>query len=207
MTPDSNQTRELLDQVRQGDRQALQQLLVRHQADVHAFVRAWLDPRVRPRVAPSDVVQETQLEVVRRMGDYLRREPMPFRLWVRRTAYECLMKEHRDHRQARKRSVDREVPLPTQSSLLLVRPLLARGPAPDQEAAAREFAARVSQAVAQLDEADREILLLRHVHDLSHEETAGVLDIEAAAARKRYGRALLRLRKVLADQGLLKSSS
>jgi hypothetical protein len=36
---------------------------------------------------------------------------------------------------------------------------------------------------------------------------ACVLGIESAAARRRYGRALLRLRKVLAEQGLLESSS
>jgi RNA polymerase sigma-70 factor (ECF subfamily) len=207
MKPDSDQTRDLLDQVRQGDRQALEQLLERHQANVHAFVKAWLDPRVRPRVAPSDVVQETQMEIVRRMDDYLRREPMPYRPWVLRTAYECLMNELRKHRQAGKRSVEREVPLPARSSLLLVQPLLARGPSPDQELADREFAARVSQAVGQLDEADREILLLRHVQDLPYEEAACVLDIQPAAARKRYGRALLRLRKVLAEQGLLETSS
>jgi RNA polymerase sigma-70 factor (ECF subfamily) len=207
MTPDSDQTRGLLDLVRQGDRQALEQLVVRYQADVHAYVDARLDPRVRVRESASDVVQKTMMEVVRRMDDYLRREPMPFHLWVRHTAYERLQKVHRDHRQAEIRSVHREQFLPPRSSLMLARPLLARGPGPDEQLAAKDFAERVSQAVAQLDEADREILLLRHVDDMPYEDIARVLGIEPAAARKRYGRALLRLRKVLAEQGLLRSSS
>jgi RNA polymerase sigma-70 factor (ECF subfamily) len=207
MTPDSDRTRGLLELAGQGDRQALQDLLAHYQPEVYAYVEARLDPRVRRRVAPSDVVQETQLEVVRRLPDYLRRRPMPFHLWVRRTAYERLMKFHRDHRQAECRSVRLERHLPARSSLLLVRPLLAPGPAPDEDLAAREFADRVSQAVARLDDDDREILLLRHVDELPYEEVGCLLGVEPAAARKRYGRALLRLRKVLADQGLLESPS
>jgi RNA polymerase sigma-70 factor (ECF subfamily) len=206
MRPDSEQTRGLVDLVRRGDKQALAQLLVRYRPEVHAYVDARLDPRVRARESASDVVQMTLTEVARRMDDYLRREPMPFHVWVRRTAHDRLDKAHRFHRQ-KKRSVDREEYLPRHSSLRLARPLLAPGPGPDAEVAGREFARQVSQAVARLGEADQEILLLRHVDDLPFDEIAGVLGIEPAAARRRYGRALLRLRKVLAEQGLLGSSS
>jgi RNA polymerase sigma-70 factor (ECF subfamily) len=207
MTPDSDQTRELLDLVRRGDRQALEWLLARYQPDLLAFVEARLDPRVRARVGPADVVQATLVEVVRRMDDYPRREPMPFRLWVRRTAYERLLQVHRDHRQAFGRSTFREEYLPDRSSLLLTWPLVGRGPAPDGEAATRECAGRVRRAVARLGEEDREILLLRHVEDLPYDEVGCLLDIDPAAARKRYGRALLRLRQILIDQGLLECSS
>lgn len=67
----------------------------------------------------------------------------------------------------------------------------------------RELADRVSRAVARLADNDREILLLRHAEDLPFEEIACLLDIEPAAARKRFGRALIRLQKVLRDEGLL----
>jgi RNA polymerase sigma-70 factor (ECF subfamily) len=202
---DSAETCGLLEQVQQGDSEAVQRLLARYRPDLRAFVAARLDPKVRARVDPSDVVQETQLEVVRRMHDYLDRRPMPFHLWVRKLAYERLLNARRDHREAGRRSVDREVDLPEQSSLLLARPLLAGGPSPSRLLAARELADRIGQAVAQLAEADREILLLRHVEELSYAEVAQLLDIEPATARKRYGRALLRLRKVLSDHGLLES--
>jgi DNA-directed RNA polymerase specialized sigma24 family protein len=56
-------------------------------------------------------------------------------------------------------------------------------------------------------EADREILLMRHMEELPYAEIACLLDIEADAARKRYGRALLRLRKVLKEHGLLESTA
>jgi RNA polymerase sigma-70 factor (ECF subfamily) len=153
------------------------------------------------------VVQEVQLEVAERMDDFLDRSPMPFHLWVRKTAYERLLKVQRDHRQRARRSVDREVALPDHSSLLLAKPLLAGGPSPSQQLAAREFADRVGQAVTELPEADREVLLMRHLEGLDYAEIACLLEVSAEAARQRYGRALLRLRKVLKDHGLLESHS
>src|SRR5262249_41138649 len=78
MIPDSHNTRALLDRFDQGDKRALSQLLVRYRADMHAIIEARLDPRVRGRVDPSDVVQQAQMEVVRRIDDFLKRRPMPF---------------------------------------------------------------------------------------------------------------------------------
>ena len=62
---------------------------------------------------------------------------------------------------------------------------------------------RVGNAVAQLGDADREVLLMRHAEELPYEEIACLLEIEPAAARKRYGRALLRLQNILTEHGLL----
>jgi RNA polymerase sigma-70 factor (ECF subfamily) len=200
---DSAQTQHLLQEISRGDHQALEQLLERHRPKLHAFIEARLDPKLRARLDPSDVVQEAQMEVVRRMDDFLRRRPMPFHLWARKTAYQRLLNLRRDHRQRARRSVDREVGFPDRSSLLLARPFLSRGPSPSQRLAAREFADRVARAVAQLAETDREILLMRHAEELPYEEIACLLEIEPAAARKRYGRALIRLQKVLSEHGLL----
>jgi RNA polymerase sigma-70 factor (ECF subfamily) len=178
------------------------QLLVRYRPDLQSFVDFHLDPPLRALVDPSDVVQEAQLEVVRRIDDFLARRPMPFHLWLRKTAYQRLLNLRRDHRRAR-RSVEREEPWPARSSLLVARPLVPGGPSPSQHAQARERAERVGRAVAALAEDDREVLLMRHAQELPYEEIACLLDIQPAAARKRYGRALIRLQKVLADHGLL----
>jgi RNA polymerase sigma-70 factor (ECF subfamily) len=203
MKTDSAQTLHLLEEIAQGNRRALEQLLERHRPKLHAFIEARLDAKLRARVDPSDVVQEAQLAMAQRMDDFLSRRPMPFHLWARKTAYERLLNLRRDHRQRARRSVDREVALPDRSSLLLARPLLAGGSSPSQQLAARELADRVARAVAKLTDTDREILLMRHAEELPYEEIACLLQIEAAAARKRYGRALIRLQKVLSDHGLL----
>jgi RNA polymerase sigma-70 factor (ECF subfamily) len=199
--PDSAETRDLLDRYGRGDRKALDELLRRYREPMHCLVDMHLDPRVRQRVSASDVVQDAQMDVARRIDDYLQRRPMPFHLWVRKTAYERLIDVHRRERRGI-RDVDREEAVPDRSSLALARSFVARGPSPSQEAQARELADRVAEAVAGLSEADRAVLLMRHVEDLPYEEIACLLDIEEATARKRYGRALLHLQQALAERGL-----
>lgn len=201
--PDSAQTSAWLEKLGRGDKSALGRLLAHHRDRVRAFVEVRLDDRIRARLDPSDVVQETQLEVIRRMDDYLRRRPMPFHLWVRKTAYQRLLDLRRDHRTRQRRSVDREVAFPQDSSLSLARPVLGRSSSPSSKLQARENADRIARSVAQLPDADREILLMRHVEALPYEEIACLLAIEPPAARKRYGRALIRLQKVLTENGVL----
>jgi RNA polymerase sigma-70 factor (ECF subfamily) len=205
VTPDSAETQRLLRRIHGGDRQAFEKLFARHRPYLRQIVDLRLDPKVRARVDPSDVVQETHLEAFRRLPDYLERRPMPFRLWLRKTAYERLLMLQRHHLQAQRRAVDREVALPDRSSVQLFRQLLAPGSTPSQQLARAELARRVRQAVAQLAEIDREILLMRNLEGLSNHEVAQVLEIEPAAASQRYGRALLRLRKFLLAGGFSES--
>ena len=203
--PDSAETQQLLQQARAGDGQAAERLFARHRPYLRQFVDLRLDPALRPRVDPSDVVQEAQLEALRRLEDYLRQPPLPFRLWLRQLAYDRLRMLRRYHAQSARRAVSREVALPDRSSLLLAQHLLGSGPTPCQQLCQEELARRVRQAVAQLPEVDREILLMRTFEELSFHEVAYLLQIDPATARKRHGRALLRLHKLLSEGGLTES--
>jgi RNA polymerase sigma-70 factor (ECF subfamily) len=201
--PDSTQTRALLERIGRDDRRALDELLDRHRGELRDFIDYHLDPRLRARLDPSDVVQETQAELARRMDDFLAGRPMPFRLWLRKKAYERLLNLRRDHVTRERRSVRREVAWPDRSSLLLARPLLAGGPSPSQQLEAKDLAERLGRAVARLADADRAVLLMRHADDLPFDEIACLLGIEPAAARKRFGRALIRLQKLLVEENVL----
>jgi RNA polymerase sigma-70 factor (ECF subfamily) len=201
--PDSDDTERLLQEAQAGDEQAFQDLFARHRAYLHQVVALRLDPRVRPRIDPSDVVQEAQFDAFQRIGDFLERRPMAFRLWLRKTTYERLLMLQRYHRRAARRSVDREVGLPDGSAFALVQQLLAGGSTPSKHLERAETARRVREVLAQLSETDREILLMRNLEALSNQEVAEVLQIEPVAASQRYGRALLRLRKLLLASGLL----
>src|SRR5580765_6066334 len=119
--PDSDDTSGLLERVRAGDRQALDSLLQRHRSALRAFIDFHLDPRLRKRFDPSDVVQETQLDVLRQIDGFLERRPMPFHIWVRKTAYQRLIRLRRDHVTTGRRSVEREAAWPDRSSLVLAR--------------------------------------------------------------------------------------
>ena len=201
--PDPDETGRLLNQVMAGDRQALDRLLALHRGFIRRAVEFRLDPRVRARLDASDVVQEAQLEAAQRIGDYLQRRPMPFHVWLEKTAFETLLRLRRQHVEAACRSVENEVPLPGRSSVQLAH-LLLGGPAPSQNLRDQELAHQLRQAMAGLSEEDREVLLLRGFEGLTNEEAGLILGIEPAAVSKRYTRALLRLRKrmgVVASQG------
>ena len=194
---DSAETQRLLEQARAGTAGAVDRLLERHRAYLCRFVGLRLGPQLRARVDPSDVVQEAQMEAVRRLDGYLRDAPLPFRLWLRRIAQDRLLMLRRRHRGAGRRAVTREAAMPDESSLAFARQLLASTTSPSARLAANELAQRVRDAVAQLAEADREIVLLRNFEGLSNQEVAQLLEIQPATASQRYGRALLRLRKLL----------
>lgn len=202
--PDSSATKRLLRQVAAGERGAFDGLFDRHRRWLRRFIELRVDRRLRSRLDPSDVVQETQLQAFRQLDDYLQRRPMPFRLWLQKTAYERLNKARRRHLGAARRSVIREMHLPDRSSRLLAQQILGDAE-PDSRLLRQEAVRRVNDAIARLGDIDREILMMRSFERLSYDELACILEIEPAAARKRYGRALLRLRKALDDRDLLEN--
>jgi RNA polymerase sigma-70 factor (ECF subfamily) len=204
-TPDSEETNRLLQQIGRGENEAFNRLFARHRDLLRRVVELRLDVRVRARVDPSDVVQETYLEAFRRLPDFIKRAPMPFRLWLRMTAQERAQMANRQHLGASRRAVGRELPLPEQSAVQLATQMHAPGPTPSQQVSQGERARLVRQAVANLPDMDREVLLMRTFEGLPYGEIACVLGIDQAAARKRHGRALLRLHDLLSQGGLTES--
>jgi RNA polymerase sigma-70 factor (ECF subfamily) len=169
---DSAETQRLLGQVRAGEPGATDRLLARHRPFVYRLVELHLSPKLRARVDPSDVVQETQMEALRRLEQYLEHPSLPFRLWLRQLTWDRLLMLHRRHVKAARRTVDRELGLPEDSSIELAQRLLAGGSTPSQRLIREEFAQRVRQAVSRLPEADREIVMLRNFEGLSNQEAA-----------------------------------
>ncbi|MFN7813680.1 MAG: sigma-70 family RNA polymerase sigma factor [Planctomycetia bacterium] len=199
------QTLVLLDRVRRGDRTAIDGLLERHRAAIRLMIDRRMDRVVQRRVDASDIVQDVLLEANRRLTDYLANPSMPFRLWLRHMARDRLIDAHRRHRVAASRSLDREVPLVTaddgdRSAADLAGNLADRELTPAAAATWHELERRFAVAVEQLDEADRQIVLLRHFEHLSTAEAAEALGLSKPAAGMRYLRAMRRLR-VLLDEG------
>src|SRR5262249_50836712 len=125
--PESEETQRLLQQIRTGNRQAFDQLLAKHRPYLRQLVELRLDPKLRPRADPPAVVQEAQMEAVRRLAVYLEQAPMPFRLWLRQLANDRLLMIHRRHVKAARRAIGQEVALPDRSSLVLAQQFLAPG--------------------------------------------------------------------------------
>ncbi|HVC98566.1 MAG TPA: sigma-70 family RNA polymerase sigma factor [Pirellulales bacterium] len=202
MWPDNSQTQELLAQARLGDVAAVNSLLDRHREALRRMVALRMDRALQQRVDASDIVQDTLMEANRRLREYLSDPRMPFHLWLRHIARDRLIDAHRRHRAAARRSVDREQPLVApgyldQSTMDLAAQLCDRELTPAAAATRHEMERRFQAAIEQLDEHDREVILLRHFEQLSNQETAQVLGLSEPAAGMRYLRAVRRLRAML----------
>jgi RNA polymerase sigma-70 factor, ECF subfamily len=199
---------EALDRAAAGDPSAWQDLVRAHRDRLRRMVALRLDPRLRGRIDPSDVVQETLLDAAGLLAGYRRDPPLPFYLWLRQLAGTRLAKAHRHHLGALRRDARREVALPGErlpevSSAALAEHLAGREPRPSEAAARAELRARLEEVLGRLDPLDREVLALRHFEQLSNAEAAAVLALTESAASKRYVRALERLReRLINDTGV-----
>jgi RNA polymerase sigma-70 factor (ECF subfamily) len=70
---------------------------------------------------------------------------------------------------------------------------------PATAAAQREIAVKVEGVIQQLNDQDREIILMRHYEHLTNHEIAESLNLNPPAASMRYLRALRRLRSLLEE--------
>lgn len=200
-TADSSDTDHLLHMIAAGNREALGSLIARHRDYLRRVVDARMEPGLRRKLDPSDVVQETLAVANRRIDDYLTRRPTAFRLWLRSTALEQLIGARRHHR-AQKRSLERDICISDASSLALARTFAGSGPA--DRLLRREAAGQVRQALAALTLSDREMLIMRHGEGLSNAEAAEILELDPKTASKRYGRSLQRLALQLSKLGFTK---
>ncbi|HPM81052.1 MAG TPA: sigma-70 family RNA polymerase sigma factor [Candidatus Anammoximicrobium sp.] len=189
-------------QLRSGREQAVAELFGRNREKLQRMIAFRLDSRIVGKVDGDDILQDAYLETVRRIQDYLDRPSVPFFVWLRQITTQVLIDTHRRYLDAQMRDVKREVALDRggtsdTSSSGLIAQLADSLTTPSQCAVREETICELRQALDQLEEIDREVLVLRHLEELSNNEVAQVLGIDKYAASKRYLRALERLRGVM----------
>lgn len=204
MWPTDQKTAELLVGAKNGDGDAVNQLLDRHRDALRRIVQLRLDAKIQRRIDVSDVVQDVLVEANRRLQDYLGNPAMPFHLWLRQIAQDRIIDAHRRHRGSAKRSVDRERPLAApaaddRSTMELAAQICDPQMTPAALATQHELAQCVERALAKLNDQDCEIIVMRHHEQLSNQEAAQALGLSEPAVSMRYLRALRRLRALLVD--------
>jgi RNA polymerase sigma-70 factor (ECF subfamily) len=191
----------LLDRATGGDQDAFDELLQRHRPRLRHMVAVRIDPRLKGRIDPSDVVQDVLLEAARMLPDYLRRRPLPYYPWLRQLAWQRLYDLHVRHIRTQGRSITREarleMELSDESIMHLAQHLVASGTTPSWNLVRDELRRRVRQALTRLKETDREVLFLRYLEQLSAKEIAAIVGSTEAAVNMRHLRALKRLHVLL----------
>ncbi len=188
-----------------GDPGALARAFSIYGQRLRQAVKLRLDRRLRGRLDESDVMQEAFLSAVQDLPSYSSAPNVSVFVWLHRLTTRRLTDLHREHLEAGRRSILREtmsLNSPNHDALSgsdwAVSDLLAsRVTSPSNQALLLERQQHVLKGLQQMDEIDREVLVLRHFELLSNEETATLLNLSTTAASNRYVRALQRLNKIM----------
>jgi RNA polymerase sigma-70 factor (ECF subfamily) len=187
---------------RQGDEQALGQLLEHFRNYLELLARLEIGRRLQMKVDTSDLVQETFLEAHRNFKTFRGSGEAEFVAWLRSIFAARLSMLVRHYLGTQGRDVRREQGLEInldQTSHLLERGLFAPGNSPSQSVVRREQGVLVAEALAQLPDDYREIVMLRHLEDLPFNDVAQRMNRTVDSVQKLWVRALARLRTLLAE--------
>lgn len=192
---------DLLRNARNGDRDALNEVLVKHRDRLKRMIAVRMNQKLNGRLDASDVIQDTYAEAARVLDRFLENPNMPVFLWLRHLAGEQLIQAHRRHLGAQMRDANRDQPIyggaPMATSQSMAIQLAAVVESPSKAAVRNETNDLLINALDEMNDIDREVLTLRHFEHLSSRETADVLGMSYEAVKKRYIRALGKLQLIL----------
>lgn len=196
--------------LRAGDQQAVGELLEANRERLLRTIRLRLDPRLAQRMCAEDVLQEAWLAATQRLPHYAANATGHPYTWLRLVVVQTLVDCHRHHLGVQQRDPRREMSLvgnqgaddSAVSAATVVLQLSGAVSSPSAALRQDELRGLVAQALAQVSDSDREVIVLRHFEDLGNDEVAEALGIAEKAASIRYVRAITRLRDALEALGL-----
>jgi RNA polymerase sigma-70 factor (ECF subfamily) len=176
--------------VAEGDRNAFERLMRRHNRRLYRLARATL----RDDAEAEDALQDAYLSAYRRMAQF--RGEASLSTWLARLVLnECLT---RLRRTARRDNIVPMHPAPDDLEAAAMDP--APTESPDAAALRAEMRALLERKLDELPEAFRTVFVMRCVEELSVEETAACLGLPEATVRTRHFRARSLLRESLARE-------
>jgi RNA polymerase sigma-70 factor (ECF subfamily) len=187
-----------LSAARAGSREALGQALQACRGYLLLVAQQELGPQLQAKGGASDLVQQTLVDAVHDFAQFQGQTEAELLQWLRRLLLNNLADFVRKYREAGKRQIDREVPLPGgDESAPPGADLAATMPTPSGAAVAREQAAALQRVMERLPEDYRKVIVLRYQEERSFDEIGAALGLTANAARKLLLRAVERVSKEL----------
>jgi RNA polymerase sigma-70 factor, ECF subfamily len=160
------------------------------------LARLQLDPRLRAKMDPSDVVQETMLKASQAQGNFRGQSQAEEMAWLRKILAHQLADDCRRFC-CDKRQVNLERPLAEAldgSSVRLEMFLADQQTSPSQRAVREEELLELSEAMAALPEDERRVIELCHLSGLSASEVGSTLGLSRTTVARLLRRGLSRLR-------------
>jgi RNA polymerase sigma-70 factor, ECF subfamily len=193
---------QVLQKAQNGDSHCLGELLGVYRGYLLGIAVARLDPRVRARCNPSDIVQETMLEAFRDFHQFRGGLEREFLAWIRQILANNLARAVQTHVLTEKRDLRREMqiePCTTENGSRLEKQtnwFTDRIGSPSSILQKREQLSVVMERMSKLPSHYRDVLVLRHIEELPFEEIAVRLGKTSGAVRMIWLRALETLREV-----------
>jgi RNA polymerase sigma-70 factor (ECF subfamily) len=188
-------SRELLARARAGDREALGDLLEKNRDYLRNLADRLLDDRVGKRIDASDLVQQTCLSVHKQIGEFVGQDAAQFAAWLRQIHERNIHNAVRDQLHTEKRAIGREERLADGDAHAI------RQTTPSQHVVRREESVRLTAAIAQLVEDEREALHRRYLEGQSVAEIAAAMDLSKDALARLFKRAMKNVKRHLRNDG------
>jgi RNA polymerase sigma-70 factor (ECF subfamily) len=165
------------------------------------LARLQLDPRLRAKLDPSDVVQQTLMNAWKELDQFKGQSDGELAAWLRKILANNLAQELRKflrpvHNIALEQSLQAAL---ENSSLCLERILGDKQPSPVQQAERVEWSLRVAGALADLPEDQRTAIEMRYFDELALAEISRVMNRTEKSVSGLLRRGIERLRKLLSD--------
>jgi RNA polymerase sigma-70 factor (ECF subfamily) len=193
---EGNDPETLLHRARLGDAEALSRLLGLYRSYLRLCSRVQVDRCLQSKADLSDLIQETMFIAHRSFHEFRGDTERELVAWLRQilvSRLAHLIRRYKTH----SRNVRLEVELSEglDRSSLVAHQLASPYSTPSRQAARREEAVLLADAIAELSEDHREVLVLHHFQHLPFDEVAARMARSEDATKKLWVRALLALKQ------------
>jgi RNA polymerase sigma-70 factor (ECF subfamily) len=185
-----------------GSEEAFGVLIAQYSQPLYSLIaRSLQDPS-----DAADITQEVFIKVFRSIRSF--HGEASLRTWLYRIALREASNRRRWWSRHKRQEVTIDTPLQPENedgdeSMCLSGMLMDAANSPYDHAAQGEMKARVEEALRQLPEAFRTVVVLREMEGFCYEEIAEILDVPAGTVKSRLTRGRAALKQILTEQGLV----